>query len=128
MSFRCPQCLTRDGLEIQSSIELPPDRRSQDISLQVVRCTACRFTGLAVYEEARGSSEGVDKWKHIGYWVSPDAVASVEAAIRSCPQPTWRECDCPAHAALGQKDFNGLWRGLIEMERGHTFSMRLFLG
>lgn len=128
MSFRCPQCLTLDGLEIKASIELPPDRRSQEISLQVLGCKACKFTGLAVYEEARGSFVGAESFTHIGYWVSPDAVESVICAIRMCPQPSNRGCDCPAHTALGQKDLDGLWRGLREMDRGHTFLMRLHLG
>jgi hypothetical protein len=53
---------------------------------------------------------------------------SVERAIRSCPEPHNPRCRCAAHASLGQRDLYGLWRGLLEMERGHTFAMRLYLG
>ncbi len=125
MPFRCPQCQTRDSLDIQLSIELSPDRQTEEISLQVIGCSACAFRGLAVYSEARGSFQGAETWKHIGYWVSPDAVESVSAAIRACPDPHSRACACPSHTGLGQKDLRGEWRGLLEMERGHTFLMRL---
>lgn len=128
MAFRCPQCLLPDSLEIDCSIELPPDRQSEEISLQVIACRACAFAGVAVYWEARGSCPESERWQHIGYWVSPDAVASVRDAIRSCPRPHDRGCDCPAHTSLGAQDYRGLWNGLLEMERGHTFLMRLHLG
>lgn len=128
MSFRCPQCMTHDSLDIALAIDLLPDRQTEEISLQVVSCSACAFHGLAVYEEARGSSSGAETWKHIGYWVSPDAVESVSAAIRNCPNCHNPHCECPAHIALGQRNLQGVWRGLLEMERGHTFSMRLFMG
>ncbi len=128
MSFRCPQCATRDGLEIEGSIELPPDRDAQELCLQVVVCKACTFRGLAVYSEGRGDCPESETWNHIGYWVSPDAVDSVAAAIRSCPNPHDSQCTCPAHVELGQKDLRGRWRGLLELEHGHTFAMRLFLG
>jgi len=127
MSFRCPQCLTPNTLEILQSIEIPSDRHSEEISLQVVGCTACAFRGLAVYEELIRAVE-VDSWQHIGYWVSRDAVETVLQAIRSCPDPHNARCACPAHASLGRKDVYGIWRGLLELERSHTFSMRLWTG
>jgi len=127
MSFRCPQCKTNNTLEIIQSIELPPDRRCDEISLQVVACSACTFRGLAVYEEFLNGAE-TDLWKHVGYWVSRDAVESVLQAMRSCPDPHNPRCDCPAHTSLGQQDVYGIWRGLLEIERGHTFSMRLYHG
>jgi hypothetical protein len=123
--FRCPQCQTRDSLEIAASIELPPDRQSGEIALQVVGCSACPFRGLAVYEDARGSVIESESWSHIGYWVSPDAVESVLGAIRCCPDPLNPRCQCPSHTALGQKDVQGIWKGLLEMQTGHTFWMRL---
>jgi hypothetical protein len=128
MSFRCPQCLTRHSLEITLSIELLPDRRSDEISLQVVSCSACAFRGLAVYEESRHGRSDSESWGHVGYWVSPDAVESVSAAIRSCPFPMNPRCTCAAHTSLGEQDVYGKWRGLLEMERGHTFKMRIFYG
>lgn len=127
MSFRCPQCLTPDSLEIIQSFEILPDRRCDEISLQVIGCTACTFRGLAVYEELVHGAE-VDTWRHTGYWVSRDAVETVLKAMRSCPNPYNAHCTCPAHASLGERDVYGTWRGLLELERSHTFSMRLWMG
>jgi hypothetical protein len=127
MPFRCPQCKSPGSLDIAASIELPPDSRSDEISLQVVACSDCQFRGLAVYEESRRGAIDSESWNHIGYWVSPDAVASVLKAIRSCPTPRNAKCKCPAHTSLGKKDVRGVWRGLLEMERSHTFSMRMYL-
>jgi hypothetical protein len=128
MAFQCPQCKTKDSLQISLAMDLPPDRQSQELSLQVVACRGCSFRALAVYEVARGDCPESESWKHIGYWVSPDAVESVSAAIRSCPESRNPYCTCAAHASLGGKDLRGRWSGLLELERGHTFAMRLFLG
>lgn len=128
MAFRCPQCNTRDSLQIALSIDLPPDRMSEELSLQVVACHVCNFRALAVYDVARGDCPESETWKHIGYRVSPDAVESVSVGIRSCPEPRNPRCTCAAHTSLGKKDLRGAWSGLLEMERGHTFAMRLFLG
>jgi hypothetical protein len=125
MAFRCPQCLTCDTLEIFTSIELPPDRQASEISLQVVSCAACKFRGLAVYQEGRANIHESQTWQHIGYWVSPDAVDSVLETIRACPNRLNPHCQCGAHTSLGQKDVRNCWKGLLEMERGHTFLMRL---
>lgn len=128
MSFQCPQCKSVDSLDIMMAIELPPDHKSQEITLQVVACRVCNFRGLAVYEETRYGGTGEDGWVHTGYWVSPDAVESVVAAISSCPQPNNRRCKCPAHSELSQRNVSQIWRGLLEIERSHTFLMRLHIG
>lgn len=125
MPFRCPQCLTRDSLEIIAGLELPPDSRSDELTLQVVACKACSFRGLAVYEESRRGYLEMSSYHHIGYWVSPDAVESVLKAIRACPDPFNGRCECDSHLSLGKKDIHGMWSGLVELERGHTFLMRL---
>jgi hypothetical protein len=52
MSFVGPECHA-NSLAITQSIELPPDGRSDEISLQIVACQACGFAGTAVYEESR---------------------------------------------------------------------------
>lgn len=128
MAFRCPQCHSPGGLEIECSIELPPDRYSDEISLQIIRCRDCIYTGLAVYAEERGSCPECEGWRHLGYWVSPDAVEATRNAICACPNPHDRQCDCPAHRSLSEQDLTGHWKGLLELERGHTFSMRIHLG
>jgi hypothetical protein len=109
-------------------MDLPPDRQTEELSLQVVGCSACGFRSLAIYEVARGDCPESESWKHIGYWVSPDAIESVSKAIQSCPEPCNPRCACAAHASLGKKDLQGRWSGLLELERGHTFTMRLFTG
>ena len=54
MAFRCPQCKTRNSLQIDLAMDLPPDRTSEELSLQVVACGACSFRSLAVYDVGRG--------------------------------------------------------------------------
>jgi hypothetical protein len=125
MSFRCPQCLTIDSLDILAVLELPPDRHNAEIALQVVGCSSCSFCGLAVFCEARDDVPEVESWTHTGFWVSMDAVASVLGAIRACPDPHNPYCQCLSHTSLGMRDFNQRWRGLLELNRGHTFSMRM---
>lgn len=128
MAFRCPQCQTADGLEIIASIELPPDRYASECSLQVVSCQSCGFRALAVYEEPRQGETGREAWRHIGYWVSPDAVEAMLAEIRACPQPFNPHCSCPVHTSLTTLEAgSGRWRGLLEMKHGHTFWMRAAL-
>ena len=125
MAFRCPQCKTCDTLDICTSIDLPPDRLSTDISLQVVECKACNFSGLAVYEECRSGGPVGEEGQHIGYWVSSDAVDLVKQAIAGCPNPHNDHCTCQVHSELGNRDLSKIWRGLLEIERGHTFLMRI---
>jgi hypothetical protein len=124
MAFRCPQCFSPGSLQIIQSIELPNDRQWDEISLQAIRCSVCDFCGLAVYSELVSGAE-TDSWQHVGYWVSHDAFQSVMTAIQTCPNPQDRLCKYTAHTNLGRRDVHGLWRGLLELECGHTFSMRL---
>ena len=69
-----------------------------------------------------------DDFEHTGYWVSPDAVDKVLAAIAACPDPSDWRCQCQAHSQLGEKDVYGMWSGLLELKQGHTFGMHLFMG
>lgn len=128
MSFRCPQCKSVGSLEICLAFELPPTSKSKEITLQIVGCEICSFQGLAIYEEIRYGGRGEESWVHTGYWVSKDAVDSVQAAILSCPHPNNHKCQCLAHTELSQGDIHHIWRGLLELERSHTFLMRLHLG
>ena len=57
MSFACPECLTK-SLKITAKLELPPDSRSDEITVQVVACSRCGFAGVAVYEESRRGAHG----------------------------------------------------------------------
>lgn len=109
MSFQCPQCLGLQSLQIIASIELVPDTRSDEISLQVVRCRDCRFEALAVYEEStRGAldSESVD---HYGYQVARKDLFSIKSLIKGCPRPRDAGCSCASHRQLNQRDSSGRW-------------------
>lgn len=127
MPFRCPQCQTPDSLDIVQSMELPPDRQYDEISLQVVGCSACSFHALAVYEELVHGSEA-ESWRHLGFRISRDAVDTILEAMLSCPDPHNPRCECSAHISLGEQDMHGIWRGLLELERGQSFAMRLHHG
>ena len=109
MSFQCPQCLAPSSLEIIWSLSLPPDIRSDEICLQVVRCTACDFRGLAVYEETRRGPLDAEHWDHLGYRASPGLALSIETALRGCHDPVNPDCSCAAHRNFGQVDAQGRW-------------------
>jgi hypothetical protein len=127
MSFHCPQCLKRGSLEIILSIQFPPDSRSDDIALQVVRCSECSFRALAVYEESMRGALDVEDWEHNGYRVGEKDLDRITAEILSCPDPTNGRCECSAHQHLGRKDLHGRWNGLNGIELGEEFAMHMVL-
>ena len=47
--FTCPRCAAT-ALDIGGVMELGPDDDSDDRSLQQIACTACAYTGVALYE------------------------------------------------------------------------------
>ena len=109
MSFQCPQCSHLKSLRFTSRIELAPDARSDEISLQVLRCRDCDYEGLAVYEESsRGvpDSESVD---HYGYHAKREIIRAVRALIKSCPARKNARCTCISHQKLNQRDQTGRW-------------------
>ena len=69
MAFLCPACDAAGGLKITRRLELPPDSRSDEITLQIVRCRRCNFEGLAIYEESRRGALGDEAVDHRGYMV-----------------------------------------------------------
>ena len=108
MSFQCPRC-SQSSLKIVKSIELAPDSRSDEISLQFVRCQDCKYEGLAVYEEStRGAldSESID---HYGYSVNQNLLRLIKSMINHCPQPRNARCNCPSHQKLTLHDKSGRW-------------------
>ncbi len=125
MPFHCPECLSLGSLEITQAIELPPDSRSDEITLQVVRCQACSFCGLAVYEESRRGRLDAEDFLHTGYRVSEAMVDRIGKLISQCPEPGNPRCQCPVHIELGRAHTNGRWAGLHELAGEETFSMRI---
>jgi hypothetical protein len=109
MSFQCPQCANRNSLKIVKSIELAPDSRSDEISLQVVRCQDCKYEGLAVYEESSRGALDAESVDHYGYSVDREMLRSIKSLINNCPEPRDARCVCSSHQKLNQRDKSGRW-------------------
>lgn len=125
MAFICPNCSRVGALRIVSRIELPPDSRSDEISLQIVSCAQCGFVGIAVYGESRRGALDGESFNHIGYYVEQDDVAKLRRKIKACPTPKDPHCQCPSHRVLGHKNEFGRWDVLDDWVDLGTFSMRL---
>jgi len=121
--FVCPKCSHHGSLKIVLSIELPPDSRSDEITLQIVECSDCRFAGIAVYEESRRGPLDSESFDHTGYYASRDKLRDLGKAIRSCPEPRNPRCQCPAHQTLGKTDASGRWNALRDLETAETFPL-----
>lgn len=125
MPFFCPDCSAPGSLGIVRSLELPPDSRSDEITLQVVECSRCGFAGIAVYEESRRGALDSESFDHVGYRVGADDLKALREAVETCPAPdNWR-CGCSVHRRLGRKDASGRWTGLDDLRREGTFAMRI---
>jgi ferredoxin len=128
MTFQCPKCQQTASLEIQLVLQLPPDHRSDDIVLQVLECSHCEFQSLAVYEESRRGSLETESWEHTGYIVKEEAVKIISEAIRACPNPFNKRCDCDTHLRFTNRERRRAWLGIhaIEgLEIQETFRMYL---
>ena len=122
MAFTCPRC--RGGaLGITHRLELAPDARSDEITLQAVRCSGCGFEGLAVYEDSRRGALDSESYSHTGYEADRAGVSAFKAAVRRCPSRGDPRCTCAAHETYGQRDAGGRWTGLERFELGPSFPM-----
>jgi hypothetical protein len=124
MPFICPAC-TGSTLAIREALELPPDSRSDEITLQVVRCSACGFAGLAVYEESRRGSFDSESVDHRGYRVSEADLHEILRAVQRCPRPRDSRCRCATHRKFGHSSAGGRWDGLRGIELRELFPMVL---
>ena len=124
MLFFCPDCGTR-SLSIVSAMELPPDSRSDEITLQVVECTGCGFAGIAVYEESRRGSLDSESVDHRGYRAPSDVVRAITRTISRCRNPRNARCTCAAHSRIGKTSPFGRWEGLRAFDLRERFEMRL---
>ena len=125
MPFQCPECSFPSSLRITSRIELPPDSRSDEISLQVIQCRNCGFAGLAIYEESRRGALDSEIIHHIGYHVHPEDLKTIKGMIHRCPNPKDPRCTCASHLELRKKNAYGRWDGLSGMRLGLSFDMKL---
>ena len=82
MGFLCPKCLDY-SLNIVEKLELPPDSRSDEITLQIIKCEKCSFEGVAVYEEARRGNLDDYTFNHTGYVLSCMALNKTKTAIKN---------------------------------------------
>jgi len=94
--FVCPRCGAK-GLKIVKSMDLPPDRRSDDVILQITECHSCSFKGLALYEESRRGAMGGESFEHTGFWPSDEALTKVEAIFSFCSYLRDKRCGCEGH-------------------------------
>lgn len=110
MPISCPECSSEASLAVVRRIELPPDSRSDEITLELLACGACEFRGAAVYQESRRGALDSESWEYHGYQMEPAALARLERSIASCPASGDRRCDCQAHQDLGRQDPSGRWQ------------------
>ncbi|MBU1749605.1 MAG: hypothetical protein KKA73_18120 [Chloroflexi bacterium] len=125
MPFTCPACSTWGALRITTRLELAPDSRSDEIALQVVKCSRCDFAGIAVYEESRRGPLGDESFDHTGYRVSREDLQALRKAMRQCPRPKDARCTCATHRTLGHKNAAGRWDALDDVPYKETFRMEL---
>lgn len=125
MSFQCPACSDPRGLEITSRLELPPDSRSDEITLQTVQCARCSFTGIAVYEESRRGALDDESFHHTGYYVDSGDLKALKSRIDRCPDPGNPRCSCPVHRQFGTRNASGHWDGLSSIPRQQSFELSI---
>ena len=120
MPLVCPECSSA-SLTVAASIELPPDSRSDEITLQIVRCSECRFSAAAVYQESRRGALDSESVDHAGYRMPARELRALRRLMRSCPEPRNAYCDCEAHRRLGVLDAAGRWIGMRDLPHEVVF-------
>lgn len=119
----CGVCKATNAIKVLQTLVLPPDSRSDDIILQVVKCARCGFKGLAVYEESRRGALDSESWSHTAYRVASKELKTIAAAIRACPSPRDPKCLCNTHRQLGRRDRGGRWNGLENIAIEDSFQI-----
>jgi hypothetical protein len=125
VSFECPECSREKSLRIVSSIELPPDSRSDEISLQIIECSRCDFAAIAVYEESRRGALGSESVDHRGYRIHEDDLRALKKAIKQCSRPRHERCRCRVHRRLSKTNASGRWNALDRMRLEGSFPIKL---
>ena len=124
MGFQCPECSNKT-LKIIYRIELPSDARSDEITLQVIRCVGCNFKGIAIYEESRRGALDSETIDHYGYTLDSQELKSIKALIKRCPETANPWCACDSHQELNRKDAFGRWIRPSSDDELPTFAMKL---
>lgn len=114
MTMRCPFCEASGTLNISHRLELPPDHRSDEVTLQIVACAGCGVEAGAIYEESRrGASE---TYNHFAFEVDDLSLRRLKGQITSCPEPRNKRCTCQAHLDLAGKAAYGLVTKCLNIE------------
>jgi predicted RNA-binding Zn-ribbon protein involved in translation (DUF1610 family) len=124
MPLICPKC-GEGSLKIEEGIELPPDSRSDEITVQILRCNSCGFNGLGVYEESRRGSLDSESIDHRGYHVDSREINDLRNKIRQCPEPNNPRCKCSVHSILGSIDGIGRWSWLNQIQHQGIFELKI---
>jgi hypothetical protein len=103
MGLVCPKC-SETNMKIVSQIQLPPDSRSDEVSVQILKCKKCNFKGLAVYEESRRGPLDDESIHHRVFNVSETLLREIKEKISLCPTPKKINCKCMTHFELKKKD------------------------
>jgi hypothetical protein len=120
----CPKC-EAGSLKIISSIELAPDSRSDEISVQITKCSQCGFNGLALYEASRRGALNRESVAHRGYYVNPAKLSALHRRIQQCPEPRSPQCHCEVHRAIGSVNTYGRWNGLKDILNTASYNIQL---
>jgi hypothetical protein len=121
--FYCPQCLAF-SLQICSTLELPFDSRSDEISLQILKCAKCGFVGLGVYEESRRGKLDSESIEHRGYILDDSEMSNIEKMIKKCPNPKNSNCKCKVHHSLSTITKEGRWNWLKKAHIKESFKIQ----
>ena len=81
MGFICPKC-RGISLEITSTIELPPDSRSDEITVQILKCTKCGFDHHAALDFHH--EDPTEKEYNVNRLVSDGRFKKAYAEIEKC--------------------------------------------
>lgn len=123
MSFYCPNCRRNNSLVIGARLELPADARSDEITIQMVRCDECEFQGVAVYEESRRGGMDSESFDHRGYRLGQAELKRLNKLIAACPRPSDTKCTCSSHKELNHRTDYKQWIRLDGFELGEEFNM-----
>ena len=109
MPYTCPQCSKDDSLIVTAMIELLPDEWSDEIEVEIVECSCCRFRGVAVDEESRRGAPGFGVHPPRGLPRGGRGIRGVERRDQTLP----RSCEPGLHVSVPSigRPGTGLGRG-----------------
>ena len=108
--MKCPEC-SNPALAIVVSLEMGPDRDSDEVTAQLFQCGCCGLRAAGAYEESRRGSLDSDCWRHYAQPMEPGPWDDLRACLEACPDPWNARCPCAGHQLLRQHDESGRWLG-----------------